>query len=183
MPEPAQASAKPSSIPSWVTLGFVLGALFVWALPPAARRLAEHEAEERAAVREAASAVPAPAPAPASAAPRQQPIETIDNVFAQWGKYAVWDNDTTEVVLWDVRDRAYTHCFEVLRIGDRYYYRPIPQLTRPVLRHGGPADPGCPLIFTETQEQQRQWLGERNDDFLQEVGNSLRQKAAPPPKP
>ncbi|HEX3728489.1 MAG TPA: hypothetical protein VHV47_01705 [Opitutaceae bacterium] len=137
---PSIAAAKPTQTPSWVMLGFVLGALFVLALP-------RHGAPGRP---------PAPAPAPPPLPPPS--LTTIEDVFATWGKYAVWDNDTTEVAMWDSGRKAYADCFEVLRVADVFYFRSIPNLTRPLLEHGLPDNPNPPLEFTETQAQREEWL-------------------------
>src|SRR5271157_2718757 len=98
------AKAKPSQVPSWVTLGFVLGALFVMALP---KREAE-EARPRPPVGEAAAAKPAKP----AAAPR---ITTIEAVFSDWDRYAVWSGTTTEVALWSTDTMSYSDCYEVLK--------------------------------------------------------------------
>ena len=143
MDEPASthlpSPSRLSKTPSWVTLGFVLGALFVWALPRA----------ELPGVR------PAVKPATLVQLARPQATE-IEAVFAQYGLQAVWENDVTEVALWDVDRRSYSLCYEVLRNGENVYFRSIPRLTRPVLTHGlhGPS----PLLFTETEAMRREWL-------------------------
>lgn len=142
MDEPAKtfppSAARLSKTPSWVTLGFVLGALFVWALPQADK-----------------SAAPAAGQSPVVQLDRPKATE-IEAVFAEWGRFAVWENGLTEVALWDVDKRSYSICYEVLRDGDNYYFRSIPRLTRPVLTHGlnGP----MPLQFTETEAMRREWL-------------------------
>ena len=136
--------AKPSQVPSWVTLGFILGALFVLALPR----------------REEVAAQPAAAPAPARPSRPSEPprIATIEAVFDEWGRYAVWSDGTTEVALWSPETKSFSECFEACRAGDSTYFRTIPGLTRPVLAHGVPE--GSPLQFTETARQRQQWLGE-----------------------
>jgi hypothetical protein len=127
-----------SKTPSWVMLGFVLGALFVWALPR----------PENAA---------SPPARPPIAVRLERPKATeIEAVFAEWGRFAVWDNDLTEVALWDVDKRGYAICYEVLRSGDNLYFRSIPRLTRPVLTHG--IHVATPLQFTETEAMRREWL-------------------------
>src|SRR6185312_5579608 len=140
---PSIPAAKPTQTPSWVMLGFVLGALFVLALP-------RHGAPAHAAA--------PPAPAPPAVPPPPPRLSTIEDVFAAWGKYAVWDNDTTEVAMWDAGRKAYAECFEVLRVADVFYFRSIPSLTRPLLEHGLPDNANPPLEFTETQAQREEWL-------------------------
>lgn len=141
--ETRPSPAKMSKTPSWIMLGFVLGALFVVALPP--RKPAAGPAP-----RVLEFAKPAP--------PREaQPLSTIEAVFEEWGGYAVWFDDTTEVALWNGAYRDFTDCYEVRRFRDGYYFRTIPALTRRTLAHGQ-IPPDCPLRFTETEEQYREWL-------------------------
>jgi hypothetical protein len=133
-----------SKTPSWIMLGFVLGALFVWLLPR----------EEKPAPPPALAARPPPPPEPTG--PMLRTITTIEAVFEAYGNNAVWDHDTTEVAL-DSGAGTFSEFYEVKRSGDTYYYRSIPKLTRRVIRHGKPT-PDCPLQFTETEEQYRDWL-------------------------
>ena len=124
-----------SKTPSWITLGFVLGVLFVLALR---------------------SDGDAPKPKPATAIPSppvklERPrVTDIEAVFADWGHHAVWHNDLTEVALWDTAKRSYSQFYEVLRSGDVYYFRSIDRLTHPVITQGMPRD--CPLLFTQPED-------------------------------
>ncbi len=145
---------KPSLIPSWVTLGFILGALFVLTLPRAERAMRTPAAEAPA---ESAGPPPRPAPVPGAAVARAPArIATIEAVFEEYGHYAVWKNGLTEVALWSADTKDFSEYYEVARVDNTYYFRSIPHLTRPVLTHGVPAE--CPLMFTETVEQRQQWL-------------------------
>jgi hypothetical protein len=141
------SASKMSKTPSWIMLGFLLGAAFVAALPPLRKRPAAppetsvFRAAEPAKKRE----------------PREPPqFTTIEAVFAAWGKHAVWSDDVTEVALWNDRDKDYSDFFEVRRYGGVYYFRTIPQLTRRIISRGKPM-PESPLLFTETEEQYREW--------------------------
>jgi len=135
--------AKLSKTPSWIMLGFILGALFVWMLPRDPEPAAAPEATRRAA----------PAEPPRTALTT---LTTIEAVFEAWGQHAVWDNDLTEVALWNSATKSFSECYEVRRTRDAYYFRSIPKLTRLVIRHGKPL-PDSPLQFTETEEQYREW--------------------------
>lgn len=143
MDEPAKdyppSANRLSKTPSWVTLGFVLGALFVWALPRVEKDL-----------------VSPPPTVSATLQLRRPALTEIEAVFAEWGHFAVWDNDLTEVALWDVDRQTYSICYEVLRSGESLYFRSIPRLTRPVLTHG--LHGTMPLQFTETEALRREWL-------------------------
>jgi hypothetical protein len=157
---PAPARTKPSQVPSWISLGFALGALFVMALP----RHAE---------------APPPAPEPAPAPPAPAPMTTVEAVFETWGKYAVWDDDRTQVALWDVQSKAYSDCYEVLRVGDKYYFRSIPSLTRPVLTHG--VVPESPMEFTESEPQRAAWLNDVRQENWKSFTGAAHDSLAPAP--
>jgi hypothetical protein len=165
---PAAAAAKPTQTPSWVMLGFVVGVLFMLALP--------HRGPAPVAAPVAAPAAPARLAAPAEPAT----VRTIDAVFAVWGKYAVWDNDTTEVALWNSGTKDFSDCYEVLRVGDTCFFRPIPHLTRPLLRHGVPNTENAPLEFTETPAQQDEWRKEASDENWRAFSDALHGAAAKP---
>jgi len=155
--------SKPSQIPSWVSLGFVLGALFVLALP-----------------RRQSGTPPAPQPEPSAEplAVRTPPqLTTIEAVFAEWGGHAAWSNDTTEVALWNSEDKGYTDCYEVMRAGGNYSFRTIPRLTRPVLSHGVPNE--SPLEFTETEQQRQQWLEDVRKQNWKDFSESARRQMGP----
>jgi hypothetical protein len=140
------AKPKLSMTPSWVMLGFVLGALFVVALQPGEKTVAPSPP--------APAAPPAPPTAPLPA-PR---LTTIEAVFADWGAFAVWDNDLTEVALWNTDQRGFTDFHEVRRVEGTFYFRTIPRLTRRIVNRGKPQPESCPLQFTETEEHYREWL-------------------------
>src|SRR5258708_482017 len=87
--------SKMSKTPSWVMLGFFLGAAFVWGF--------KHETEK-----------PAPAaPVTLTEWPRAvrvapSPLTTIEAVFANWGNHAVWQDNFTEVAMWRSDTGGYT---------------------------------------------------------------------------
>ncbi len=142
-------------------LGFVLGALFVLALP---RHRLEAPPEPKI--------VAAKGGAEPAVVPRIPPrLTVIEAVFAEWGKYAVWNRDVTEVALWNVETKDFTDACEVIRVGDDCYFRSITRLTRPVLTHGLPAN--SPLRYTETEEQRQEWLKARGEESWRAVGQVL----------
>lgn len=132
-----------SKTPSWVMLGFLLGVVFVWALPrrePAVRTVIVREAP------------------PEKTRPDEPPLlTTVEAVFTDWDEYAVWDNNRTQVAMWNVAVGEFAEFYEVLRVEGTYYFRSIPRLTNRVIRHGKPPPPECPLRFTETEEQYQEW--------------------------
>lgn len=126
-------------------LGFILGALFVAALPPFRR-----QPPLVVPPRSVELTRPAPARQP-------QPLTTIEAVFEEWHKFAVWEGDTTEVALWNSDSRDFVDYFEVRRVGTVYYYRSLTALTRrPFMPPKLP--PESPLRFTETEERYRERL-------------------------
>lgn len=141
----AQATSRMSKTPSWILLGFLLGALFVYAWM-------RHDKAAPAKV-----TVQMLPPAPSTKAKEPTRLSTIEAVFAVWGEYAKWSDDITEVALWNSQDKAFTEFYEVRRWSGTYYFRSIPALTRRTIRHGKFL-PDSPLQFTETEEQYREWL-------------------------
>ena len=123
--------ARLSKTPSWITLGFVLGALFVLALPSRD---------------DPPSAAPAPAPESPPVKLERPTLTEIEAVFEDWGESAIWQNDVTEVALWDTARRSYSLFYEVVRHEGAYYFRSIPRLTRPILTEGVPTN--TPLQYT-----------------------------------
>ncbi len=148
------SASKMSKTPSWIMVGFLLGAVTVWYLPP--------RAEKRAS--------PAPVTAPKAESKETvkreaQPLTTIEYVFDEWARYAVWEYDMTEVALWNSKEQAFADFYEVRRYGspERYYFRSIPALTRRIITRGKEV-PNCPLKFTESEEQYQEWRQHGRND-------------------
>jgi hypothetical protein len=170
---PPQPKPKPSMVPSWVMLGFIVGALFVWALPK----------------RESASTSPPPETPliEVSATPR---VTTIEAVFAEWGQYAIWHQDRTEIALWNSATQAYSECYEVMRNDGAFFFRSITRLSHPLLTHGPQTHlENCPLQFTETVAQRAAWLGEKNQETWRAISTAARENmgmtppSIPAPRP
>ncbi len=152
-----------SKTPSWVMVGFILGALFVHSLPR--------------------SETPAPRPIVLAPAPRpvvveRSPLTTIEAVFAQWSEQAVWENDVTQVALWNAEVGAFVECYEVRRVDGAFYFRSISHLTNRVIQHGKAPPAECPLRFTETEEQYQDW---RAHDRFERPAENPPPTFAPPP--
>lgn len=135
-----------SKTPSWIMLGFMVGAAFVWTMrrpdPPAPRPIVVAPVPEKPRVLE----------------PRQ--LTTVETVFDEWSKYAVWDDDTTQIAVWNPGMGDFTDLYEVRRINGEFYFRSIPRLTSRILRHGKPPPTDCPIRFTETPAQYEEWRSE-----------------------
>jgi hypothetical protein len=74
-------------------------------------------------------------------------LAALEQTFQRWGGYAVWENDVAEFAAWDPRKKRHSDFIEVRRVDGRFYFRTIPQLTRPLIDHG--AKSVLPLAFTE----------------------------------
>ena len=114
-------------------LGFVLGAIFMFALPRREPPTAPAPQKK----------MPAPIPLPK---PTVERAIFFEDVFIEWSRIAVWQDDVTEVAFWNAEQRAFSDCYEVRRIGDKFYFRSIPHLTKPVMTEG--VSPDSPLQFT-----------------------------------
>jgi hypothetical protein len=141
--------SKMSKASSWAMLGFFLGAASVWGLKRDA---------DKAAAKATTAATVTLKEWPKAARPERSELTKIEAVFAAWGQHAVWDNNVTEVALWQSSDRDFSEFYEVRKVGDALYFRSIPKLTRLVIRHGVPLPKDSPLEFTETEAQYREWL-------------------------
>lgn len=88
--------ARLSRIPSWIMLGFILGALFIWLLPRS----------KNEPVTALNSSVPAATPeTKPQVAPRK--VTNIEAVFSEWGQYAIWEDNRTEVAMWNPETGSY----------------------------------------------------------------------------
>jgi len=162
MEETESRTPSPNSLsktPSWILIGFVLGALFVWFLPKPAPEVIEVPVRDTTP--------------PSLVANLTKPdFSEVEAVFSEWESYAVWFNDTTEVALWDIETNQYSRFYEILRSGNEYYYRSIARLTRPVLTHG--VSVNAPLLFTETEKQRTEWLKQTDAATWNSITDSIR---------
>jgi hypothetical protein len=140
--------SKQSYPPLWLTLGFVAGLGFGW--------FAFHERQPDVYL-----APPLAVTAQAIPAVEREPeksLRAVEEVFDTWGGYAVWEDGSTEIALWDPRLKRHAHYFEVRRHGGHFYFRRLRQLSRPLLDHGVSAQ--LPIHFTETQAMRDQFYRE-----------------------
>jgi hypothetical protein len=143
-----------SKTPSWIMLGFILGAACVLMWP-------RREEEVRTAL---TATAPVASPPGKPAPPTIERATFFENVFAEWNKYAVWENELTEVAFWSAETKSFSEKYEVFRSGERFYFRSISQFTRPLLTHGVPDN--SPLQFTEPQAARDEWLKENSAENL-----------------
>jgi len=189
-PLPGQAPSRPPSVkklsktPSWIMLGFVIGAAAVLSLPRSPEVVYVPVSDESLS---RTTLVHQP---PLVAEPQQEPDFTIvEAVFSEWQNYAVWDGDVTEIALWDSELGRYARFYEVLRAAGSgggaggaggaitFYYRSIPVLTRPVLTHGVSAS--APLLFTEPDALRQAWLRQHDEATWSAIQESIRNLSAP----
>lgn len=145
---------KLSRAPSWMMVGFAIGIMATLTVEREIdRRRGESESVE-AAVREATAAEQRKAESEARAEARsalvlanQPSLSAIEAVFGQWGHYAIWQNETTQVALWNGATNEFGDNIEVVRLGSVLYYRTLPQLTRPLIKEGVVIQ--APMAFTE----------------------------------
>src|SRR5439155_5147300 len=84
------------------------------------------------------------------------PLATVGAIFEQWRSFAVWrDDDTTEIEVWNFDTRDFSDCYEVRRIGEMYYYRPIPRLTRERVNYGANLPEQAPIRFAGAASRPR----------------------------
>lgn len=183
--------------PSWILLGFLLGAAFVWLLPdsddskggaatpaPGADAGAGAGAETGApSASEAVRAGNGSAGGQRAGDRRALPVRrlsTIEAVFEAWGQYAVWEHDLTQIALWSAEHGGYAECYEVMRSGDALYFRSIPKLSRPVINYGTQIT--SPLLYTETETTRAARAGGRPVPLETPPGNAQSQQSTPPPR-
>ena len=168
---PPPSRAELSKTPSWVMLGFVLGVLAVLGFQRERSEPvpAKADAPDAAAASSKAKVDAVKEPARSVTSLENRPsLAVIEAVFAEWGGYALWENDVTEVALWNTLTNDFTDYFEVLRTDEGYYYRSVPRLTRPWTDARPPRE--SPLRFTEPYEQRRARLEGRLSSKEMEVG-------------
>ncbi len=139
---------KPSQVPSWLMVGFVLGVLTMWlvrsgtsepaeviVVPPAPPTVEEIAAELKSSV------------APAERAS----LALVEALFDQYRGWVFWNEDKTQVALWNSNTLDFSDHFEVIRTMEGDYFRSISGFTRLAIPGYGPEN--SPILFTETAEQ------------------------------
>lgn len=150
-PESRPSRAELSKTPSWIMLGFVLGVLTVvgFRKERVPARVITPPAQTAVAVQSAGNEKAGEQGDQRSVTSRQDrpSLAVIEAVFAQWGGYAIWEDEVTEVALWNSLTNDFTDYFEVLRTSSGYFYRSMVRLRRPWTDARPPRE--SPLRFTE----------------------------------
>lgn len=147
---PPTPKEKLSRTPSWIMVGFVIGCVFAY--------VANREVEKRRS--------PAPRSEPAAQSAPVAPPETppsmrlsqneVDAIFRQVFENAVWENDLTQIAVWNPLTKKFSDLVEVMRSGEYFYYRPLTKLTRPLIT--AEAESGVLVLFTETEAMREKRL-------------------------
>jgi hypothetical protein len=146
--KPADTSERPrkeslSTTPSWLMLGFLIGAVTMYS---SYERLFQKAPAEPVApaVRVEVQRVVVP------------PVPDVEAIFLRYQDNAVWENDLTEVALWNPTSERFSELYEVLRTEDHYFFRSITTLTRPVAEYAD--EESVPIRFTESEAQRAKRL-------------------------
>jgi len=118
-----------SKTPSWIMVGFVLGCL---ATITVERDLNEEKEEAKAKLPVPAPVVrPEPAVNTITRINDKPSLAVVEALFSKSVDRAIWRGNTTEFEAWNQATGKFTDYFEVVRSDGLYYFRSIPNLTRP----------------------------------------------------
>ena len=151
---PPPPREKLSKTPSWIMVGFVAGCLFAYTVQ---QELARRDAE--ALARKTPPPAPAETPAKPIEPPRSAPylgLNDMEAIFRGSLAGVVWENDLTEVAMWNPSTQKFSELLEVMRSGEYFYFRAIPTLTRPLISPN--VEPGVLLRYTEPERVRAQRL-------------------------
>jgi len=128
-----QGSAELSKVPSWILLGFLIGAAFVFLLR---REFILGGDAAAATLVEPTPTVPVDRPTSLTARKGEPSLSAIEALWTAWGDHAVWMGELSEVAMWNTQSLAFSDYVEVTRRGESYFFRSIPKLTRPIVDRG-----------------------------------------------
>jgi hypothetical protein len=146
-----------SAVPSWLMVGFVIGVVTMWLFrspppepqpepaPPAVAEVAAPEANE-------------------TTPPARSSVALAEALFDTHRDWVFWNEDKTQIALWNSEAMAFSDHFEVIRTLEGDYFRSISEFTRLPLPGYGP--PSSPVLFTETLEQRYKREISLNPDAL-----------------
>ena len=140
---------KPSQVPSWIMVGFVIGVLTMWAFQSGSKS-GESPPENSTEPSPTALELTADEPNPTTIEGRPS-LEVVEALFEEFSAYAFWSDERTEIAVWNGKTLSFSDYFEVLRGDQGWYFRSIPRFSRLPLEGYGPEN--SPILFTETAEQ------------------------------
>ncbi|GAB5560706.1 MAG: hypothetical protein SynsKO_23530 [Synoicihabitans sp.] len=155
---------KPSQVPSWLMVGFLIGVVTMWLF-----RSDPREPEEKP---------PAPVPTVPTVAELTAELERaaepsdraslvmVEAIFEEHRSWAFWNEDRTQIALWNSKTLSFSDHFEVIRTLEGDYFRSIPRFTRLAIPGYGPEN--SPILFTETAEQKAKRDRQTNPDAYPE---------------
>ena len=114
-------TAKISIAPLWLILGLAAGLLAGWII------FGSRETAKIAVVDQMPAEGEEQGPVTLAAAER---------LFQKWGGYAVWENDITQLAVWNVRKHEHADFYEVYRVRGRFFFRSLQQLNWVLIDHG-----------------------------------------------
>lgn len=136
-----------SQVPSWIMLGFVVGVLTMWLFRSSPEPLEPEVVEPVAEVEEPAE----PDEEPEASGDGSLSMALVGAIWEEYRAYAFWNEDKTQIGVWNSATFGFTDRYEVLRGEEFDYFRPIESFTRLTLPGYGPEN--SPILFTETAEQ------------------------------
>ena len=138
-----------SQVPSWIMLGFVVGVITMWLF----RSSPEPQTEPAAAVITESAADVEAEEEPSAAEPGDGALNMtiVAALWEEYRAYAFWNEDKTQIAIWNSQQLGFTDRYEVLRTETVDYFRPIESFTRLTLPGYGPEN--SPVLYTETAEQ------------------------------
>lgn len=139
---------KLSQVPSWIMLGFVVGVLTMWLFRSAPE---PHQPPVEQPEPEIAETTAAVDEEPENSGDGSLSMALLGAIWEEYRAYAFWNEDRTQIGVWNSATYGFTDRYEVLRGEEFDYFRPIDSFTRLTLPGYGPEN--SPILFTETAEQ------------------------------
>jgi hypothetical protein len=133
-----------SQAPSWIMLGFVVGVITMWLFRSSPEPPVEAPVPE-------VVAAPPPAEEPVVEPAGALSMDVLAAIWEEYRAYAFWNEDKTQIAVWNSAELGFTDRYEVLRTATVDYFRPIASFTRLTLPGYGPEN--SPILYTETAEQ------------------------------
>ena len=151
--------AKSSSIPLWLTAGFVAGLGVAWLLNSSRATPPVAEITEAAQANQSATPVTRGALPPIPDMPRAEAqLGQVEEFFMSWGGYCTWKNNVSQFVLWNGESNRHSDFYEVRRSNRTYYFRTLAKPDWPLIDHGTLVR--SPMGFAEPPEVRKKYYDE-----------------------